>query len=182
MYHGNRYGSREGKANAECERFQPSGRHCWRKKQIVHKDTIFGRVWIELTPRHGGEVGHPPLGNMLRPSLQNFEEFVRGDVSPCRKPNKTVCLTAEDARRTGPAPVDQYLKKEHSHCLTRTNLSHLSLLLLQGSQFIAFRVRFAGRVSSGVSLEDEPGLGWTSCFAGVVLVIADRDAPRRFEA
>jgi len=64
--------------------------------------------------------------------------------------------------------------------MIRTDLSHLSLLPLQGSQFIAFRVRFAGRVSSWVSPEGEPGLGRTSCFAGAV-VIADREAFRCFE-
>jgi len=55
------------------------------------------------------------------------------------------------------------------------------LLFLQGSQFIAFRVRFAGRTSSSLSCVGEAGLGRTSCFAGAVLVIADRDGFRRFE-
>lgn len=71
--------------------------------------------------------------------------------------------------------------KKHPQCLIQSDLSHLSLLFLQGSQFIAFRVRFVGRESSWVSREDELSLGRTSCFAGAV-VIADRDAFRCFEA
>jgi len=74
------------------------------------------------------------------------------------------------------------LSKKRSVGLIRTDLSHLSLLVLHGSQFIAFRVLFVGRLSSWLSRVGEAGLGRTSCFAGAVVVIADRDAFRRFEA
>ena len=102
-------------------------------------------------------------------------------VSLGRKFLKTGRLTAENTGRTGSGPVEKYQNK-HPHCLIRTDLSHLSLLFLQGSQFIAFRVRFAGLPSSWVSLEGEPGLGRASCFVGAVLVIAGRDVFRCFEA
>lgn len=65
--------------------------------------------------------------------------------------------------------------------LVLTDLSHLSLLVLQGAQFMAFRVRFVGLLSSWCSRVGEPGLGRTRCFAGAVLVIAERDALRCFE-
>lgn len=74
------------------------------------------------------------------------------------------------------------LSKNWPPGLIRTDLSHLSLLVLHGSQFIAFRVLFVGRLSSWLSRVGEAGLGRTSCFAGAVVVIADRDAFRRFEA
>lgn len=93
-----------------------------------------------------------------------------------------VALTAENTRRTRTVPVERtkILKRTLATFSSRTDLSHLSLLFLHGSQFIAFRVRFAGRESSGVSREGELCLGRTSSFAGAVLVIADRDGFRCF--
>jgi hypothetical protein len=69
----------------------------------------------------------------------------------------------------------RFLRRDIKRCQCRschTDLSHLSLLFRQGSQFMAFRVRLAGRPSSWVSREGETGRGRTSCFAGAGLVIA----------
>lgn len=146
------------------------------KKQIFCKQRKSVWARIQLTHRRGGEVVHLHLDSTTRWYLQ----IAHGDVSLQDNPQHMV--THRGGHTKNRAGSCRGILKEHPPGLIRTNLSHLSLLFLQGSQFIAFRVRFAGRPSSWISRVGELDLGRTSCFVGTELMIAGRDTFRCLEA